>query len=153
MNKEISATDMMTKKNFTVDDAQKAILQIKKEFGSDMARRIEQMMRLETAHFTSGQYKLTGSAGMEVGKWSNIPDGATAGYANINDTHKISRDENGNEIDEKFIVWNSVTDFARYLANYIKRYDGNYARWNSTSPTAQTEYRKRVNSITPRFIA
>jgi len=143
-NTHITATEQMNKKQFTEQDGKDAILQIQKEYGTDTAKLIEKMMRLETAHFKSGQYKLTGSAGMEQGKWQDIPTGATDGYIEIKDN------QDGHL--GKFIVWHSVTDFARYLAEYIKRHDNNYARWNSTKEPLQAEYRKRVNEIKSRFV-
>lgn len=143
-NGNITATEMMQRKNFTEKDAENAIREVNKIYGKDMAQLVERIMRLETNHFKSGQYRLTGSAGMEVGKWANIPKGATDGYIEIDDTAKVGM--------EKFIVWHSVTDFAKYLAEYIKRYNGNYARWNALDEKLQEQYRKKVMSVKPRFI-
>ncbi len=134
----------MIPKNFTIQDGKNAIQTVKNKYGVDMAKRVEQMMRLETTHFTSKQYRLTGSAGMEVGKWSNIPTGATEGFIEMDDIHKPGI--------EKFIVWKSPTDFALYLAEYIKRYNGNFSRWNALDPTLQKEYAVKVNSVTPKFV-
>src|SRR3990172_8354474 len=128
--------------NFTADDAKNAILSIANRYGVDMAKTIEKMMRLETAHFTSLQYRKTGSEGMEDGKWSNLPYPMDS--IPMDDTHKDGL--------ERFIVWKSVTDFATYLAEYINRHNGNFARWNSLNPLAQIEYRSRVNSVIPRFV-
>jgi len=140
----IKPKEIMDKKKFNEKDGEIAVKEIQKIYGDDMAKIIEKIMRLETAHFKSGQYKLTGSAGMEVGNWHNIPDGATVGYIEIDDVHKVGL--------EKFIVWKSVTDFAKYLAEYIKRYKGNFARWNALDINLQTAYRQKVNSIKNRFI-
>lgn len=129
-------------KNYNTNDAKNAILSVAKSYGVPMAQTIEKMMRLETAHFTSGQYRKTGSAGMEEGKWSNLPYAMDS--IAMDDIHKPGL--------ERFIVWPSVTDFAVYLAEYIKRHNGNWARWNSLNPLAQTEYTNRVNSIIPRFV-
>lgn len=128
--------------NYTVNDAKNAIISVSKTYGVPMAQTIEKMMRLETAHFTSGQYRKTGSAGMEEGKWSNLPYAMDS--IAMNDIHKEGL--------ERFIVWPSVTDFAVYLAEYIKRHNGNWARWNSLSPFAQAEYRSRVNSVIAKFV-
>lgn len=143
--KQFSAKEILEKKNFTEADAKAAIQTIQKEYGKEMASVIEKMLRLETSHFKSMQYKLTGSAGMEEGKWKNIPPGATAGTVPMKDNHDGHIG--------KFIVWNSVTDFARYLAEYIKRYSGNYARWNTTNPEGQKTYAAKVNTIKARFVA
>lgn len=131
------------KKMFTENDAKEAILFIADKYGVDMARTIEKMMRLETAHFTSEQYKKTGTAGMEVGKWADIPKGATNGYIEMDDTKKIGM--------EKFIVWKSVKDFADYLAKYILRYN-NHLRWNALSPDLQAKYELRLRGVKSRFV-
>lgn len=129
------------KKIFTPLDAENAIKEIKNIYGSDMAKTVEKMMRLETSHFTSGQYKATGSAGMEEGKWKDLPPHKVATFTDNHDGHI-----------GKFIVWNSVTDFAKYLADYINRYNGNFARWNSTDLTKQISYKNKINSISTHFV-
>ncbi len=131
------------KKMFTLLDAQNAIQAVEKKFGKTMAQTVEKMMRLETSNFKSKQYIQTGSAGMEAGKWSNIPTGATNGTIDFRDAHD-------NHIGH-FIVWNSVTDFAMYLANYIIRHNYNFANWNTTNKANQLVYEKSVNSITSKF--
>ncbi len=131
-------------KNFNEDDAKKAITNVKMKYGTDMAKIVEKMMRLETRHFKSKQYIQTGSGGMEAGHWANIPNNATSGTIDFKD--------NQDKHIGHFIVWNSVTDFANYLAEYIKRYKGNFAHWNSTQPDKQIAYQKEVNSITPKFV-
>jgi hypothetical protein len=133
-----------TKKMFTELDAKNAILFVADKYGVDMARTIEKMMRLETAHFTSLQYKKTGSAGMEIGKWANIPKGSTNGFIEMNDTQKPGL--------EKFIVWKSVDDFVDYLAKYIQRYNGNYLRWNAIDPVLQTQYEMKLKGVKARFV-
>lgn len=129
-------------KNYTEDDAKNAILAVQNMYGTEMARTVEKMLRLETGHFKSQQYKKTGSAGMEEGKWANLP------YP----MDSIAMDDVLKPGMERFIVWQSVTDFALYLAEYIQRYNGNYARWNSLNPLVQMEYRKKVESVKPRFV-
>ncbi len=130
------------KKNemFNLIDAQNAINYIAKYKSPERARIIEQMMRLETGNFTSQQYQNTGSAGMEDGNWYHLPP------------HDVKTFKDPVKGDRPFIVWHSVTDFAKYLCDYIDRQGGNWARWNSTDPLAQIEYTKRVLGITPHFI-
>lgn len=137
----LSATEMMNKKKFTVADGQKAIKFIYDKKGKARAKLIESMLEAETNHFKSGQYQLCGSAGMEAGKWSNLPKNLN--YVMMKDNHD---GHNG-----KFIVWNSVNDFALYLSDYIDRHDGNYARWNSTNPVTQETYRHLIASVIPHY--
>jgi len=133
-------------KSFTIDDGKTAVLAVKSKYGVDMAKIIEKMFRWETGHFKSGQYKKTGSAGMEVGKWSNIDKYLLEPY-----TVKMQDADLSDGIDE-FIVWKSPTQFAFYLAEYIKRHGGNWARWNTTNAEKQALYRSKVNSLTTKFV-
>ncbi len=134
----------MEVKNFTLDDAKKAITAVKNKYGVDMARIVEKLFRFETKHFTSGQYKQTGSAGMVEGHWSDVPKDSVSAPLLIHNTY--------GEPDLKYIVWNSPTDFAIFLANYIKKYNGNFARWNSTDPIKQKIYSDSVLKVKSQFV-
>jgi len=129
--------------NFNENDAKAAILFVKNKYGNEIAKKVEQIMRLETGNFKSKQYIQTGSAGMEVGKW-RIPGNLTNGTIDFKD--------NNDGHTGHFIVWRSVTDFAVFLAEYIVRYKGNFARWNTTDKAKQTEYSTKVNSIQSKFV-
>lgn len=128
-------------KSFTEKDGTDALLKIATKVPKDRAKLLERIMRHETGHFTSKQYKQTGSAGMEEGKWSNLPPHTTILFKDNHDGHI-----------GKFIVWNSVYDFLVYLNNYIDRYNGNFARWNTTDTNGQKIYASKVNSVKNRTI-
>lgn len=127
---------------FNKADAEKALLNIKKIHGTETARILERILRHETAHFSSGQYKKTGSAGMEVGKWSFLPP----------NMRTVKLTENGTGRTKEFIVWDSVEQFLEYLVGYINRHKGNWARWYSTNEENQKQYTQRVNSVTNKTI-
>jgi hypothetical protein len=127
---------------FTESQAKDAILRLAKSKGIDRAALIERMFRHETGHFTSGQYKKTGSAGMEVGKWPGIPN---------NISFVTMRDNHDNRM-AKFIVWNDVYDFCIYLSDYIDRHGGNWSRWNSTKVSTQKAYINKVAKVRSRWI-
>lgn len=125
---------------FNEADAKKAILEISNRYGAELARVVEKMMRLETAHFKSKQYTQTGTAGMLVSKgWPKVvPQNETV-------TFKVKG------VDYTYLVWNPY-DFALFLANYIRKFDGNFARWNSLNVAEQEKYRKSVNAVKPLFV-
>lgn len=133
-------------KNFGLKEGAEAILEVQKIYGSDMARIVEKMFRLETNHFKSGQYKNTGSAGMETGKWSSINPSEVEAY-----TYKAHDSNLADGIDE-FIVWKHPKYAALYLADYIKRHNGNYARWYSLNETSQQNYRNKINQIQNKIV-
>jgi len=131
----------MPQNNFSETDAKNAILEVQKKYGTSIAQTVEKMYRLETANFKSSQYILTGTAGMEQGAWGNyVPKGLPT--IPLKDPKLGIRN---------YIVWNPK-DFALFLASYIVKYDGNFARWNSTNPDKQLSYKKAVNSITNKFV-
>jgi len=139
---------LKTKIMFTEKNAQDALLNFAKK-DKIRAQLLERMMRLETAHFKSKQYLLTGSAGMEDGKWNlkkYLPNGYTT--VTMNDNHPAER---GQTI-VHFIVWDKVENFLNFLNDYINRNNGNFARWNSLNLERQEKYRLTVNSIKNRFI-
>lgn len=125
--------------DFTEEDAKKAILELAKTNPTN-AKIIERMYRLETAHFTSGQYKRTGTAGMHDGQWQGL---------DTSKLEKITMSDAGKPTNFLVIPPNV---FVPYLNSYIERYNGNYAKWNSTNETKQTAYRTKVNQIKNRFI-
>lgn len=134
-------------KHYTIADAQKGLAAVAAKYGTDMAATVEKMYRLETANFTSKQYVLTGTPGMEAGKWGMFRYGYLIGsYPTVplNDNHVGDQ--------RKFIVFPSVEDAMLFLSAYINFYNGNYARWNSLDPTAQAEYRNRVQGLTASIV-
>lgn len=133
---------------FTDKNAQDALLNFAKK-DKARAQLLERMLRLETAHFKSKQYQLTGSAGMEDGKW-NLKAYFPNGYKTVtmNDNHPAER---GQTV-VKFIVWDSVDNFLHFLNDYIDRNNGNFARWNSLNLDRQLKYRAEVNSVKNRFV-
>lgn len=135
------------KPTYHIDETIKALNKIAGKYGVQMAKTIEKMLRCETAHFTSKQWQLTKSAGMELGKWKDIDQNKFTTIQmkdnHITDPTKIMR---------TFIVWNDVYDFCEYLAEYINRYNGVFERWNSLNNEKQQAYRKKVLEIKNHYI-
>ena len=137
---------LFMQKEFTEADAKAAILAVKEKHGEEMARLIEKMFRLETRHFKSLQYRKTGTAGLTVGKWpSPVPKTPTITLKTNPALDSAGRSQ------ISYIVWNPA-DFSEFLAQYIKRYNGNFGRWYSTKPELQAAYAAKVNQIKNRFV-
>lgn len=134
-------------KNYNIQDAKEGLKAVMDKHGVNMARIIEQMYRLETANFTSRQYVQTGTPGMETGKWGTVRYGYAIGtYASV----PMVDNHTGQE--RRFIVFPSVKDAMLFLAAYINNYGGNFARWNSTDPAIQEQYRNKVMAVTPSIV-
>jgi hypothetical protein len=131
---------------FTSKDAEISLLELKKLKGTEKAQLIEKILRLETNHFRSKQYAISGSAGMEMGAWKGIDESKFSTFQ-MKDNHLT-----GEKQMRTFIKWNSVLDFCLYLSDYIDRYNGNYARWNTMNLERQESYRVKVNSIKARIV-
>lgn len=127
---------------FTEEDAKNGLEMLAETRGKEIAKIAERVLRWETNHFKSKQYKKTGSAGMEIGNWSNLP-------SNMDSIPMI---ENRTGKTKYFVVWGSPYAFLNYFADYVDRWDGNWARWYSTDPSKQAEYRSKVNSVKNRIV-
>ena len=127
-----------------------------------MATAIERMYRAETRHFKSKQFQHCGQGGMEVHGdapyygWSsslyeNLPVGTWYAYEG-----KGLSGQGGNaQVSDRkkgFVVFCSVLDGMIFKANYIKKYNGNYARWFSTDSTKQELYKKTLSQIKAKFV-
>ena len=83
---------------------------------------------------------------MEMGAWKGIDESKFSTFQ-MKDNHLT-----GEKQMRTFIKWNSVLDFCLYLSDYIDRYNGNYARWNTMNLERQESYRVKVNSIKARIV-
>lgn len=126
---------------FTQIDAKNALQKLQKTHKHN-AKIIEKICRLETGHFTSEQYKKTGSAGMEVGKWLNLPQNMGV----------YTTKENETSLYKSFLIWQNPYEFMVYLSDYIDRNNGNYARWYSTNAIKQLYYKAKLKGIKNRFV-
>lgn len=141
---------------FNADDAKEALQVVKNNYGLAMAKRIEQVARLETAHFNSAQYKATGTGGMEAhgappfyGWYSNFflsrPQYTPVGTINFT--------ENGTGLTKTFVIMPSVEAWMMFLADYAQRYatQGGILRWYSTNAQAQAQYAASLDQISTPF--
>lgn len=152
---------------FSEHDARVALLYIYDKHGREIAIIVEKMYRLETTHFTSEQYKNCGTGGMEVhgsapyygwdpttfknhpeytpiGIWSHMEGKGLSGQGgNVQETKKP----------KAFVKLPSVVAGMEYKAEYIQRYNGNYARWyNAKDIKAQEKYRESLKGIKSKIV-
>ncbi|MPS72951.1 MAG: hypothetical protein E2590_07325 [Chryseobacterium sp.] len=53
---------------------------------------------------------------------------------------------------KEFVVLPSVLAGMEYKAFYIKKHNGNWAKWHSTKESNQKTYKTHIESIKPRFV-
>lgn len=135
------------------------------KYGVEKAKIVEQIYRCETAYFASEQYRHTGTGGMEAFGlppyygWDTsfslqFPHYQPIGIWDAFENQGLS-DVGGNaqsKNKKKFVVMPSVLAGMEYKIHYINKHNGNWARWHSTQPQAQEQYKKLVNSVRPRFV-
>ncbi|WP_429067053.1 M23 family metallopeptidase [Aeromonas bestiarum] len=163
---EISVLSQKSGNLFTYADAEDALRIIFNKYGYDMAVVIERMYRDETGHFKSLQYKNCGTGGMEafgnppyygwdktffeknpsympIGTWSafeNKGKSGSGGNIQVTDRKKT------------FIKFPSVVAAMEYKAFYIKKHNGNWARWhNASDANIQKTYRDYISKINPKI--
>lgn len=148
-------------KNFTESDFQNDIQRIKNEFGEEIAKRVEQIFRLETGNFKSTAFRKTGSAGRlwfekydkDKPKWCvwikpKYKDGVFV---------KNEIVPAGTEGAKKYcyVVYPSVYMAMLGLARHLKKYgiDEGTMRWGHGSDVEQgKKYLAQVKSITPKYV-
>ncbi|BAM32814.1 lipase family protein [Helicobacter cinaedi CCUG 18818 = ATCC BAA-847] len=165
-DEEREVVKMLQDKLYTLDDAKEALKIVYNKYGEEMARIIEKMYRSETAHFSSGQYKHTGTGGMEV--FGNAPYyGWDSKFFEQNPNYKPTgvwsafegkglSEQGGNaqvkDRKNQFVVMPSVLAGMEYKAYYINKHNGNWARWHSTQTQAQEAYKKAIEQIKARIV-
>lgn len=152
---------------FTEHHARKALLYIYNQYGKDIAIIVEKMYRLETSHFKSEQYKHCGTGGMEsFGSapyygWDSTtfikhPEHTPIGTWSAYEGKGLSDDGGNKQVTNKqktFVKLPSVLAGMEYKAEYIVRYNGNYARWfNSSDLKAQEAYKESLKGIKSRIV-
>jgi hypothetical protein len=148
-------------KEFTAADAQAALAVVKNRYGLNMAKKVEQLARLETGHFTSQQYCKTGTGGMKaLGPapyygWFSTFFVQHPSYMPIGTTQLIAKadqlgDPGGNY---SWVIMPSVEAWMMFLADYATRYadKGGIYRWASTDPQIQSTYASYMAQISTPF--
>lgn len=146
-----------------------ALAMVKDKFGSDIAKNVEKVYRLETGHFKSSQFLHTYSAGMlRFGSlmpygwrmlapfWAANPDLAPDGVYNIYVKENPIKNVISSTPKEGYKLYSYLSFPSLYagmaaLAAYIEHF-GNVARWNSTDVAQQQKYLAKLNTIKNKLV-
>lgn len=134
------------------DQNLKAIFEnIKNTYGKDIAVNVEKIMRLESGHFSSAQYKNTGSAGM-LAFADTYPYGWTSLKEFWDKNPRIKPTGIGYTFGKyKYLAFPNYGGFYS-LAEILKRRNNNAGSWYSTEPEQQAEYIAKLNTIKTQFV-
>ena len=142
-----------------------ALEKVSSVYGLNHAKRLEQLYRNETSHFKSGNFKVTLSAGMEVGSKTEYPYGwnslkpfwdSNPQYAPIG---TFSQAENTSALAKKrgvrtFIQFGSIEASMMTVAELIKLRGGNFGRWFASQdlPDKIQAYNNELDKIKVRLV-
>lgn len=157
-----------SKTYFNEEDAKVGLRYILDNYGRDYAIGIERIYRAETTHFSSDQYLLCGTPGMEAVKgstepyygwsadiFSKHPDSVAVGTVEMMEGKGLS-DQGGiqqNTTDAKrFIKMKSVIGAMVVVAERIKKANGNFGAWYSNDADMRIKYNEGIEKIVPRIV-
>lgn len=145
------------KMEVTADEKQRAFQTIAAMYGTENARKLERMVRWETAHFTSNAFKKTFAAGMEATK-TTFPYGWTslASYwklqpdsAPLNE-FVVMTDSGGRKV--KFLKFKSFLGALKTMAKFLSNNNWNAGEWYSNDPEAQKMYASKIDTVKNKFV-
>lgn len=147
--------------DMTIDEQiELALSKIKNFYGVEFARKIEQLLRWETAHFKSGGWLATNAAGMEATDnlfpygWQSLAEFVSVAGEDFNLTPEsfslVSMQENNSNdaAAEKFIVWPNAFSFIIFLAWFISnKRQGRPGYWYSMNENSAASYENSISGV------
>ena len=120
---------------------------VKANYGTDVARNVERIFRLETGNFSSGLFKKTNAAGMKAFKPS-YPFGWKARGTSPQDyAPVVTMAENAGGAPVQWVVFRQLPTALLYLGGFLADNANNGGRWNSTDPAMQAAYVAKLNNM------
>lgn len=116
-----------------------------------IARLVEKVYRLETGNFKSALFRATNAAGMKAVKKSFPFGWAARGTVASDYGPTVRMTDTGEGVAADWVVFRSLPVAMGYLAQYIRDYKGNAARWNGTDPARQAAYTAKLAKIATPF--
>jgi hypothetical protein len=145
--------------NVTASDLILALRKVSEIHGLPFAKRIEQLYRNETAHFKSGNFLKTLSAGMQATKatlpygWTSLGEywkanphyAPTSVFKQVENTSKLAKSIGV----QTFMVFPTVEASMMSISHKLR--DGSVGAWFSTNKTLQLKYEAELDKIIPRY--
>lgn len=116
-------------------------------YGRDIADKVEQIYRLETANFTSGGFAKTNTPGMKA-PTSAYPFGwKKRGTIPSDFLPVVNMVDTGEGAASNWVVFKKLPVAMMYVATFLNDYSGNVGRWNTTDPAGQQNYAAKVQRM------
>lgn len=136
-----------------------ALAKAANEYGMNYARRVEQLMRWETAHFTSQQWKEGNTSGMEATStawpygWASLAEWAAFNRYDPLEFSTYTMRENNTGITKRFIRFPSAGAFVDFVAWFIyNKRGGHFGKWYSLNEQAANNYLASISEVKPRIV-
>lgn len=147
------------------DAIRRAIGQVRDQYGPDMARAVERIYRLETAHFASLGFRKTYAAGMEAPKgkegaypygwttlaatlWKDAPAARPIGVLGMREGDGITTPSRGIR---PFLIFPTLSAAMMSLAETIAQ-RGRPGAWFSRLKGEQEKYEEKLRTIKARYV-
>lgn len=158
--------DSMGNRIITESEIKAAFQKCAEKYGVDYARKVEQLYRKETAHFTSGQFKKTLSPGMEISGgtsstktvfpfgWSSLSKFIASNPGYPKSQFYVARmNENGTGIGKTFVGFPTMESAVMFTAWFIKNIrGGRFGYWYSLNETSALSYESNMSKINPKYV-
>jgi hypothetical protein len=126
-------------------------------YGAAIAKNVERIYRLETANFTSGQFRATNTAGMQAA--GSDPYTWPFGWKKRGTNpgmfvRPVVMNENATGTAVAYVAFIHFGDAAEYLAKVMQERGNDPALWRTSDPNSDTarSYRAAVARINPQFV-
>ena len=132
-------------------DHESGLRAVAAQYGKPLARKVEQIYRLETGNFSSGGYRNTGAAGQKAA--GSTPDRYPFGWSSRGFGPErfnpvwYARDNNEGPGAIPWVSWRKASDAMLFLAKVLRERGDNPGAWNSTDPVKQVQYTNAVNAL------
>ncbi len=156
---------MGNRTDWSLEDVKNALAKVSQKYGTDFARKLEQLYRIETGHFTSGQWKKTLSPGMEIAGgttstkntfpfgWSSLQKFINANPNYIKENFYVARvNENTTNIGKTYVGFPDVETSFMFISWFIKNIrNGRFGYWKSLNESSALSYENALNTINTKY--
>ena len=139
------------------NDPQTVFTKLQTKYGTNYARLIEKLYRYETAHFTSGQYVKTWSAGMVATStafpfgWASLDEFLAANPQYKGDFGTVQM--NTSRGVKKYVKFPNLESAVFFISWFIQnKRGGDVGKWNSLDAGESASYLAELSRVSARFV-
>lgn len=151
------------KKMITESEIKTAFNNLKTVYSPEILRNAEKIYRLETAHFSTNNFKNTFGAGFEAAKnyypfgwnslksfWDAHPNLAPKTFYSQNEN--VQKDISGSGKLKKFLIFPNLTGGIRAVCEILSYRGNDVGRYFSNDIKSQEQYRNKISKIKTKYV-